>query len=137
MAPIPYDRMYLLGRPDVRPSPRPYIMDKCQSDLDKLCPTAHQQAVLKAKIQKRMKFFQDHPSDFSRDNPLFEHFATYSDRGTPLQVYVMRFNKDKTIGNLRIFFVVKENEMYMLHAFLEKGKKTYGPAYDVVKTRLS
>ena len=137
MTPIPYSRMYILGRPDVRPSPRPRIMENCQDELNKLFPTTQQLVVLKAQIQKRMNFFQDHPSDFFVANPLFEYYCSYSDQGTPLSVYVMRFNKIKILGNLRIFFVIKDNEMYMLHAFCEKKKSDYDLAYDVVKTRLS
>lgn len=135
--PIPYYRMYPLDRPDVRPSKRPMIHESCQDDLNKLYKASKQQKVLKSKIQKRMDFFKDHPSDFANAFPLFEPYQTYNDHGTPLPVYVMRFNKDKILGNLRIFFVVQSNEMYMLHAFIEKGKKTYPPAYEVVKTRLS
>ena len=137
MAPVPYSRMIPLVRPDVRPCLRPYILESCQNDLNKLYPTSFQQSILKAKLQKRICFYQDHPSDFFLGNPLFGFYGNYSDYGTPLPVYVMRFNKVKPLGNLRIFFVIENKEMYLIHAFLEKGKKTYGPAYEVVKTRLS
>ena len=137
MAPIPFNRMYIMNRPDVRPSPRPFIVDSCQSELNKLFPTAHQQVVLKAQIQKRINFFQDHLTNFAQAYPLFEFYDNYSDQGTPLPIYVMRFNKSKDLGNLRIFFIIFESKMYLLHAFLEKGKKAYAPAYEVVKKRLS
>lgn len=137
MAPVPYSRMYLLDRPDVSPSTCPMIHESCQGELNKLYQTEKQQSVLKNKLKRRIDFFQSHPSDFSNAYPLFEPYQTYNDQGTPLPVYVMRFNKDKILGNLRIFFIVQQNEMYMLHAFIERGKKTYGPAYNVVKARLS
>ena len=43
MAPVPYSRMIPLVRPDVRPCLRPYILESCQNDLNKLYPTSFQQ----------------------------------------------------------------------------------------------
>ena len=137
MAPIPYYKMHVLKRPDVSPTKSPKIHDSCQSDLDKLYPTDLQQKVLKAQIKKRLEYFQSHSSDFCIDNAFFEPYKSVNDHGTQIPVFVMRFNKIKLLSNLRIFFVVESNEIHLIHAFQEKGKKTYDPAYEVVKARLS
>ena len=137
MAPVHHDKVRLLAKPDLKPSPIPFIHESCQGELNKMYPTSSLQKVLKTQMQKRMEFYDNHPTNFFADNPLFEYFDAYNDHGTPLPIYVMRFNRNKILGNLRIGCVVRSEKIYLLHAFKEKKKADYDPAYEVTKTRLS
>lgn len=109
----------------------------CQVELDKLFPDRQQKIVLKAQMERRLRFYLAHLQDFFQGNQLFEFYDQYSNNGQTIPVYVMRFNHIQQLGNLRIFFVLQDKEIYLVHAFQEKKKADYAPAYEVVKGRLT
>ena len=137
MVPPLSDNSVPLQRPDLSPLPTPQVLRMCQVELDKLFPDRLQKIVLKAQMDRRIRFYLAHLQDFFQRNQLFEFYDQYSNNGQTIPVYVMRFNHIQQLGNLRIFFVLQDKEIYLVHAFQEKKKADYAPAYEVVKGRLT
>ncbi len=136
MEPSEFKNVIRMICPDISPTLAPLILGICQAELDKLFTDHDQKVILKAQMRKRVGFYYEHPQDFFRGNQLFEFYSQCDVKQKQVPVYVMRFNKIKRLGNLRIFFFLCKQEMVLLLAFQEKKKADYLPAYEVAKTRL-
>ena len=134
--PIQFGKVPKMKRPDISPVSPPKILELCQEELDTLYPDRPQQIVLKKQIQRRMEFFHGHRTDFVR-KPLFEQYGTFRFEGKNIPAYVMRFNHVGDLANLRIFFILYEGDMVLLHAFQETKDGSYEKAFDVAKGRLA
>lgn len=123
-------------RPDISPTQAPQILIICQDELDKLFTDRGPRALLKSQMEKRVKFFYDHPQNFFQSNEFFKFFTQCDVNKKQIPVYVMRFNHMTLLGNLRIFLILHEGELLLLHAFQEKKKSDYAPAFETTKKRL-
>ena len=134
--PLLFNNIPVLLRPDISPLSPPKILGICQEELDRMFTDRSQQMVLKEQMKRRVEYFQTQRGHFVK-KPLFEQYGSFSFEGKSIPAYVMRFNHVSGLANLRIFFILYEGEMVLLHAFQETNSGSYDNASKVAKGRLS
>lgn len=129
-----YDfRRYIDFRmPDIRPTVGPKVHPSCQEELEALFPTKSEQALLKHQTKKRLNYLVEDPRRLNFHREWYEHLGVI-DR---VALYSLRYNNVSSLGNLRILFIMHENQPMFLYAFKEKKRSDYKHPIEVAISRL-